>query len=184
MASQTRALEENLDEMVFRDEGALMEMQGVHDNSILFYFARSPWFDRSSNNGLLYNQALYNPKLFPLLQTRAMFEGWLKTMSGLEYIVAEQPAEMAPGTGTGVWVIRKQTRRKRAGMEDEITVHGSYFVVNDHIYQAPSVADVLGSKLVWVFGGKIGIVQLLISVDGCFYDSQQVYFRGCYPLPV
>lgn len=148
MASQTRPMEEALDEMVFRDDGALMEMQGVHDNSILFYFARSPFFDHMSNNGLLFNQAMFNPKLAPILSTRAAFEGRLKTMSGLEYIVAEQPADMAPGMGTGVWVIRKQTRRKRSGMDDEITVHAIYFVVGGHIYQAPSVADVIGSKLV------------------------------------
>lgn len=144
----SRPIDEALDEMVFRDDGALMEMQGVHDNSILFYFARSPFFDMQSNNGLLFQQALHNPKLYPILNTRAAFEGRLKTMSGLEYVVAEQPAEMAPGTGTGVWVIRKQTRRKRPGMEDEITELATYFVVGEHIYQAPSVADVLGSKLV------------------------------------
>jgi mediator of RNA polymerase II transcription subunit 6 len=134
--------------MLFRDEGAVMELGGIHDNTVLFYFARSPFFDMTSNNHALYIQALHNVKLLPFLTTRAMFEGRLKTMSGLEYLVAEQPAEMAPGTGTGIWVIRKQTRRKRPGAEDEITVHASYFLVGDHIYQAPSVADVLGSKLV------------------------------------
>jgi MED6 mediator sub complex component len=55
---------------------------------------------------------------------------------------------MAPGTGTGVWVIRKQTRRKRAGQEDEITVHSTYFVMGENIYMAPAVGDVIGSRLV------------------------------------
>jgi MED6 mediator sub complex component len=72
----------------------------------------------------------------------------LKTMSGLEYIVAQEPAEMAPGTGTGVWVIRKQTRRKRPGQEDEVTVHSTYFVMGENIYMAPAVGDVIGSRLV------------------------------------
>jgi len=69
-------------------------------------------------------------------------------MSGLEFMVAQEPAEMAPGTGTGVWVIRKQTRRKRQAEEDEIVVHSTYFVVGENIYMAPAVGDVLGSRLV------------------------------------
>lgn len=69
-------------------------------------------------------------------------------MSGLEFIVAQEPAEMAPGTGTGVWVIRKQTRKKRQGEEDEIIPHASYFVVGENVYMAPRVADVLSSRMV------------------------------------
>lgn len=69
-------------------------------------------------------------------------------MAGLEFIVAQEPAETAPGTGTGVWVIRKQTRRKRSGEEDEITVHSSYFVMGENIYMAPTISDVLGGRMV------------------------------------
>lgn len=69
-------------------------------------------------------------------------------MSGLEFMVAQEPAETAPNTGTGVWVIRKQTRKKRLPEEDEITVHSSYFVVGENIYMAPTVGDVIGSRLV------------------------------------
>jgi len=67
--------------------------------------------------------------------------------------VAQEPAEMAPGTGTGVWVIRKQTRRKRQPEEDEITVHSTYFVVGENIYMAPAVSDVLGSRMVNIYCG-------------------------------
>lgn len=72
----------------------------------------------------------------------------MRTMAGLEFIVGQEPAEIAPGTGTGVWVIRKQTRRKRPGEEDEITVHSSYFVMGENIYMAPTIADVLGGRMV------------------------------------
>jgi mediator of RNA polymerase II transcription subunit 6 len=89
--------------------------------------------------------------MLPIIATREAFEGRLKTMSGLEYIVAQEPAEMAPGTGTGVWVIRKQTRRKRAGQDDEIIVHSTYFVMGENIYMAPAVGDVIGSRLVSFF---------------------------------
>jgi mediator of RNA polymerase II transcription subunit 6 len=86
--------------------------------------------------------------MYHYIQTREAFEGRLKTMSGLEFIVGEEPAETGPGMGTGVWVIRKQTRRKRYDEEDEITIHASYFVVGENIYMAPTLADILASRLV------------------------------------
>jgi mediator of RNA polymerase II transcription subunit 6 len=135
-----------LDEIQWRSPGIAMGMQGIHSNSVLFYFAESPFFDKTSNNAVLFSQAVYNPNMFPIIQTREAFEGRLKTMSGLEYIVAQEPADMV--NGTGVWVIRKQTRRKRQPEEDEITLHSTYFVVGENIYMAPAVADVLRAQTV------------------------------------
>lgn len=120
---------------------------GIHSNSVLFYFAQSPFYDRTSNNEVLFQQGLNNPNVTPYLATRELFEGRLKTMSGLEFVVAQEPAETGPGAGTGVWVINKQTRRKRQG-EDEIIIHGTYFVVGENIYMAPSMADVISSRIV------------------------------------
>jgi mediator of RNA polymerase II transcription subunit 6 len=137
-----------LDEVVWRSPEVAQSMQGIHSNSILFYFANSPFFDPTSNNAVLLSQSQYNPSMVHVIQTREGFQARLKTMSGLEFIVAQEPAEMAPGTGTGVWVIRKQTRRKRQGEEDEISLHSSYFVVGENIYMAPTVADVISSRMV------------------------------------
>lgn len=140
--------EPQLDEIVWRSPEQALQMQGIHTNSILFYFAASPFFDPTSNNAILYSQAMYNQAMYPVIQTREAFQARLKTMSGLEFMVAQEPAETAPNTGTGVWVIRKQTRKKRLPEEDEITVHSSYFVVGENIYMAPTVGDVIGSRLV------------------------------------
>jgi mediator of RNA polymerase II transcription subunit 6 len=115
---------------------------------VLPYFAKSPFFDPTSNNAVLENQAMYNQNMVNIVATREAFEGRLKTMSGLEYVVAQEPAETAPGTGTGVWVIRKQTRRKRQGQEDDITIHSTYFVMGENIYMAPAFLDVVGSRMV------------------------------------
>ncbi len=120
---------------------------GIHNNSVLFYFAQSPFYDRTSNNEVLFQQGLNNPNVTPYLATRELFEGRLKTMSGLEFIVAQEPAETGPGAGTGVWVINKQTRRKRQG-EDEIIIHGTYFVNGERIYMAPSMGDIISSRIV------------------------------------
>ncbi|KAM5342406.1 hypothetical protein ACJ41O_013372 [Fusarium nematophilum] len=133
-----------LDEIQWRSPPAIANMGGLHSNTILFYFAESPFFERTSNNALLYSQALNNPHMFHLIQTREAFEGYLNTMTGLEFRVAEEPAETGPGAGTGVWVIRKQTRRLH---DPEPTVHSSYFVVGENIYMAPNLNDILASRI-------------------------------------
>ncbi|KAH6892340.1 putative MED6 mediator sub complex component [Thelonectria olida] len=128
----------------------IANMGGLHSNTILFYFAESPFFERTSNNAVIMSQAMNNMAMYHYIQTREAFEARLKTMSGLEFIVGEEPAEMAPGTGTGVWVIRKQTRRKRYDEDDEVLVHASYFVVGENIYQAPNFSDILASRLMTI----------------------------------
>ncbi len=83
-----------------------------------------------------------------VIATRESFEARLKSMAGLEFMVAQEPAETGPGAGTGVWVIRKQIRRKRALEEDEIQVLQTYFVVGEKVYMAPLVSDVLRNRMV------------------------------------
>lgn len=94
-------------------------------------------------------QASYNPELSHIIQTREAFEGRLKTMQGLEFIVAHDPSD---GGGkaehSGVWVIRKQHRRKKQGNEDEVATVSTYFVVGENIYMAPSVGNILSGRLV------------------------------------
>lgn len=141
-------LEEPLDEMSFADPGWVYEHGGIHDNSVLFYFALSPFFDQTSNNAVIASQAMFNPNIYPVIANRARFEAHLKTMAGLEFIVAQEPAETHPGAGTGVWVINKQSRRKRHGQPDDIQVHAVYFVVGNNIYPAPSMADLLTYRMV------------------------------------
>ncbi|KAI8714523.1 Mediator of RNA polymerase II transcription subunit 6 [Fusarium sp. LHS14.1] len=136
-----------LDEIQWRSPIAIANMGGLHSNSILFYFAESPFFERTSNNAVVYNQAMNNSAMFSDIQTREAFEGRLNTMAGLEFRVAEEPAETGPGAGTGVWVIRKQTRRKHYEARDEIIVHASYFVVGENIYMAPTLNDILAARI-------------------------------------
>lgn len=130
---------------------------GLHSNSILYYFAQSPFYDKTSNNEVVFQQGLNNQAMSQYLATRELFESRLREMSGLEFIVAQEPAETGPGMGTGVWVINKQTRRKRPptnpvrpedGPPDEIIVHSTYFVVGENIYMAPTLADVISSRIV------------------------------------
>ncbi|KAG6038670.1 hypothetical protein E4U41_003905 [Claviceps citrina] len=140
-----------LDEIQWRSPQMLASMGGLHSNTILFYFAESPFFERTSNNAVIMSQAMNNMAMYHYIQTREAFEGRLRTMSGLEFVVGEEPAETGPGVGTGVWVIRKQTRRKQQYHEDdEITVHASFFVVGENIYMAPTLADILASRIMTI----------------------------------
>ncbi|KAK7750571.1 Mediator of RNA polymerase II transcription subunit 6 [Diatrype stigma] len=150
MAAPGGGKEPPLDEIQWRSPQWVMDMGGLHSNTILMYFAKSPFFDMTSNNAVLESQAMYNANMFHVIQTREAFEGRLRTMAGLEFIVAQEPAEMTPGTGTGVWVIHKQTRRKRPGAEDDITVHAAYYVVGENIYKAPTLADILSFRTVTI----------------------------------
>ena len=87
--------------------------------------------------------------MFYLIQTREAFEGHLRTMQGLEYMVTQDPS--ANGTKidhNGVWIIQKRQRRKRMGMEDELIGLSFYFVIGENVYMAPSVGNVLGTRSV------------------------------------
>ena len=79
-------------------------------------------------------------------------------MQGLEFVVAYDPLQAAAQSETSfahepsdIWVIRKQSRRKRAGLDDEVAALATFFVVGDCIYMAPSVASVVGNRIVCIF---------------------------------
>ncbi|KAF7718702.1 Uncharacterized protein PECH_001482 [Penicillium ucsense] len=152
MANQAAPMEE----IIWRSPQHVQMMGGyLHSNNILFYFAESAFFDPQSNNGILATQATYNESLRHVVETRATFEGKLKQMQGLEFIVSYDPLEAAARTNpnrfetepNNIWVIRKQERRKRNGMEDDVTLLATYFVVGDTIYMAPSVASIVGNRI-------------------------------------
>ncbi|ROW08958.1 hypothetical protein VMCG_02963 [Cytospora schulzeri] len=178
MGSTTK--EAPLDEIQWRNPAFLMHNGPLHNNTVLIYFADSPFHDRTSNNATIIAQSLYNPNLAQVVATREAFEARLKSMAGLEYIVAEQPRETGPGQGTGVWVIRKQTRRKRPGAEDEITVHQDYFIVGENVYIAPTFADIMSSRLATMSHaiGKVfenaNSIQKWTPARGHVYASPQV----------
>ncbi|KAH8431267.1 mediator complex subunit MED6 [Aspergillus melleus] len=146
----------SMEEILWRSPPHVQMMGGyLHSNNILFYFAESPFFDATSNNASLAIQANYNEALRHFVETRDAFEARLKTMQGLEFVVAYDPLQAAAQSDTqfahepsNVWVIRKQTRRKRAGLEDEVVILSTYFVMGDCIYMAPSVASVVGNRIV------------------------------------
>ncbi|PHH52718.1 Mediator of RNA polymerase II transcription subunit 6 [Ceratocystis fimbriata CBS 114723] len=158
------AQEPKLDEIQWRSPMAIADLNGIHSNTILYYFAQSPFFNATSNNAVLFSQAMHNQNMFPLIQTREAFEGHLRTMSGLEFMVVEEPAEMGPGMGTGVWIINKQMRKKQPGEEDEVTVLATYFVVGENIYQAPMLADIINARVATIASSMRSIITQAESI--------------------
>ncbi|CAH0005194.1 unnamed protein product [Clonostachys byssicola] len=147
--SKLKSKEARLREIQWHSPESAESLGGLHSNTILFYFSFSPFFERTSNNAVIFSQAQNNQTMFHLIQTREAFEGHLKTMKGLQFVVAEEPAESGPGAGTGVWVIRKQTRQVKF-QEEEIIVHAYYFIVGLNIYMAPTMADLLATKIMMI----------------------------------
>ncbi|KAL9602870.1 MAG: hypothetical protein Q9219_001565 [cf. Caloplaca sp. 3 TL-2023] len=140
--------EPQLDEIQWKAEAIAQSMGGIQTNTVLPYFYHSPFFDATSNNATITTQATHNPALFYLIQTREAFEGRLKTMQGLEFMVAHDPSENGTKLeNSGIWVIRKQNRRKRPGLEDEIIPISCYYVIGENIYMSSTLGSVLGARL-------------------------------------
>jgi len=119
-------------------------------NSVLHYFARSPYYDATSNNAALMNQAMYNRNMYYIIQTRKAFEETLKTMPGLEFMVTHDPSENDTKLdNSGIWVIRKQIRHRRQQNTDAVTPISSYYVVGENIYMAPSFGNIISNRMVY-----------------------------------
>lgn len=161
-----------LDELVYsrRDiiEYWLAQNPGANkpmdENMIYRYIGESPFFDHMSNNGLAIAQAGNHMQTFQMTWDRRAFEDDLKRKRGVEYMISGEPAEAKPvkdvegaeqgwaGSGkTGVWNVRKQERsfvRARDGVQEDLTTLGTYYLVGENMYQAPSVGDVVGNRLI------------------------------------
>ncbi|KAL8865638.1 MAG: hypothetical protein Q9174_006782 [Haloplaca sp. 1 TL-2023] len=146
-----------LDEIRWSSPPYAQSMGGIHTNTayhrhstiaVLPYFYISPFFDVTSNNNTINTQAQHNPAQSYLISTRAAFEDRLRTMQGLEFMVAHDPSENGTKFDhTGIWVIRKQVRRKKQEAEDEVTAISSYYIVGENIYMATTVGHILGARL-------------------------------------
>jgi len=71
-------------------------------------------------------------------------------MQGLEFVVAHRPQDFygEPQISQGVWVVRKQNRRKQPASDDDVTILATYFVVGENIYKAPSLHAIVSSRMV------------------------------------
>lgn len=133
-----------LDETVWYDPVWVEFLRGIHTNSVHRYFYASTFFDHMSNNNVILQQANRFVEQRNLLDSRQAFEDAVRNMTsgGLQFMVIGEPEN-----DDGPWVIQKQQRIVQQGLEDEVEVLGTYWVVAEKIFMAPSVADILGSKI-------------------------------------
>lgn len=135
------------------------EMGGrpMDENMIHRYLAESPFFDHSTKNGLHFLHARSNMAEFELVKDRRRFEEDLKRHVGGEYLIVGEPQDIqSSGKGggkesTGIYVLRKQDRQRTRAVdgrvEEELTTLGTYYCVGEKMYQAPSVGDIVGNRL-------------------------------------
>lgn len=132
------------------------EWHANQNNLVHPIIRESPFFDHTSKNGLLWDQAANDMRLWDLCNNRVAFEDRLRGISGVEYMIAKEPERTADGD-TGIWVIHKQDRRKTPGAADKVTLLATYYIMGENMYQAPSVYDVVGNRLV----GRICLLSLV-----------------------
>ena len=114
----------------------------------------SPFFDITSNNNVINIQRGTSEAMWNAYHNRDQYEAYLRSVPGLEFMVIEDPTDNGVRPDDpGMWVIRKQIRKNR----DEVTPISCYIMMGDHIIMAPSLADVLSSRLVCPSGHWHGI---------------------------
>ncbi|QDS76704.1 hypothetical protein FKW77_000836 [Venturia effusa] len=127
-------------------------LPGVTAESVHAYFLNSPFVDDLSNNALLRQQAASGNGEW-MFDRKAM-DAKLDVMQGIEYRIVEGP-ETSYGLaqlGNPVWVVRKQFRERKQsearGTYFRVTrVEGTYFIMGELVYMAPSLEDVLRIRL-------------------------------------
>ncbi|KAK3684665.1 Mediator of RNA polymerase II transcription subunit 6 [Vermiconidia calcicola] len=128
----------------------------MDENMIHRYMSESPFFDYTSNNGLVLDQSRTVQQAFDLSCNRRAFEDDLRKKRGLEFMIVGDPQALDGSGrrveggvgGNGMWVVRKQEREGARGGEGETTTLGTYYLVGENMYQAPGVGDILGNRLV------------------------------------
>ena len=83
-------------------------------------------------------------------------------MTGLEFVVVHDPSQngqIPPNSVTGCWTIRKQIRKNAGtGLGSSVDVLAEYFVVEDRIFQAPTLGAVLATRLLSTAKALVGLV--------------------------
>ncbi|KAF3188342.1 Mediator of RNA polymerase II transcription subunit 6 [Orbilia oligospora] len=160
------AEEPPLDEVLWRMPWFIQQWGQLNSNNILLYFFNSPFFDRSSNNSSLFMQTQTNPSLNHLVHNRAAFESRLKSMIGVEFVVAaEDPAN-------AMWVIKKQMRRSPT----ETQLLDVYFVVGENVFMAPTMEKVMTARLLTVTSDILKAQELCSSLVHFSTEAGYTYF--------
>ncbi|CAI6333640.1 unnamed protein product [Periconia digitata] len=135
-----------LDEQIFQSPEILAGLPGgsINSDSILWYFMNSPFYDPTSNNSALFNQLRNDPNGMAILQDRRALEERLRAgfPTGISYVVASEPS-----TPAEPWIIQRQFVAEKGG---PVQIQGTYYTAGIQILMAPSLLDVINSRLLSV----------------------------------
>ncbi|KAF1990172.1 MED6-domain-containing protein [Aulographum hederae CBS 113979] len=115
-------------------------------NGVYHYFNMTPKIDLQSNFSVVLAQSGTNASMMHLQRDRGAFEEHLKSMSGIEYMIIDEPKTVEE-EAEGVYVIHKRMRRKVAGEEDQLSVLACYYLIGEGIYRAPSIEQMLSARI-------------------------------------
>jgi mediator of RNA polymerase II transcription subunit 6 len=119
----------------------------LNTQNILWYFTNSPFFDAGSNNMSLLGHAQNAPDRDRIFGNRLAFEEALRDRypTGFQFVVTSEPkAEGEP------WVIQRQQKTRDAVSGEIVTeIQGTYFTVGNKVFMAPSLLDIVRSRMVW-----------------------------------
>ncbi|KAF2664979.1 hypothetical protein BT63DRAFT_81610 [Microthyrium microscopicum] len=135
------------DEIAWRNNDLINFLNGVWPENVHRYFLFSDFCDKDSTNSTTATQLSGNPNTHGAVYDRAEFERQVKAAKGKEYLVVDGPDKTVDGFNP-VWVIRKQQRNRTAGgRPDDVSLEGTYFCVNQQLYQSPSLYDIMAQNL-------------------------------------
>jgi mediator of RNA polymerase II transcription subunit 6 len=132
----------------FRDTVWLQSFP-LNAQTVLHYFALSPFYDRSCNNERLKMQRLGLDQL--------------KNLRGVEYELLPNAAKQLPQQ---LYIIRKQRRSGRTQVEPLAI----YYVLDGTVYQAPNIHAMLTSRLVRT-AFVLGRVKEILT--NCFFATAE-----------
>lgn len=113
-------------------------------NNPFWYFTNSPWFDPSSQNISLFMSCQRMPNGQQVMNDRKLWHERLHEQGqGSRFVIVGEPqAEGQP------WVIQRQNKTENEDGETETLVEGNWYFQGTKILMAPSVYDVVQSRLV------------------------------------
>jgi mediator of RNA polymerase II transcription subunit 6 len=156
---------------------AWIQGQGfLHRNNVLFYFMDSPFFDPASRNSEVFNATQDQAHWQQAISTVDSFHREMALRPGLEFVLAHDPEKegtmIQPSPDQGVpegqlvrsnlFVIRKQQRLGDLRTTVPISV---YWVMQNKIFQAPSVSNVLNARLLAMGAGLTKVLEKMSVLD-------------------
>jgi len=172
------------DEREWEDINVLQGLPGnsLNSDSVIWYFMNSPFYDPNCNNQALMQQLFSSPDGQAIMSDRHAVEERLRVgfQAGRQFVVVAEPrAEGEP------WVIQKQNKvlDPVTGRTGRIDVEATYYTLGAKILMAPSLLDIVQTRLLAVTNHLQGILELAKDMSYFSPSTGYTYLPPSYDLP-